>query len=86
MKSIKNQADGQQKSLWVAAVSWYMPHECLVWFGKHTQVWASITVPALYKVTRFVYTGSFGRGLDTVNVVVPLRFFVAPHYELISLA
>ena len=80
---IKNHTNGQQKSLWDAAVSWYMPHDCFVWFGKPTQVWASVTFPG-YSVgciqSRVLYTQAqvnFGRviGLDTV---VPLNVFVAP--------
>ena len=79
----KNSNNGQQKALWVAAVSWYMPHECFVWFGKPTQVWSNVNFPGYSFLpvgnvkSRVLYTTAevnFGRiiGLDTVNVVVPL--------------
>ena len=80
----KNSNNGQQNGLWVAAVSWYMPHDCFVWFGKPTQVWATATFPGYSFVpvgnikSRVLYTQAevnFGRiiGLDTVNIVVPLN-------------
>ena len=79
----KNRNNGQQKALWVAAVSWYMPHECFVWFGKPTQVWSNVNFPGYSFVpvgnikSRVLYTlaeVNFGRiiGLDNVNVIVPL--------------
>ena len=60
-----------------------MPHDCFVWFGKPTQIWATVTFPGYSFVpvgnikSRVLYTQAevnFGRviGLDSVNVVVPL--------------
>lgn len=72
-----------EKPTWMAAVSWYMPHNCSVWFGKPTQVWTTTQypgycfVPVSHIKSRVVYTKAsvnFGRmiGLDTVYVIVPL--------------
>ena len=70
-------------SLWVAAVHWFMDHQCKVWYGNPTQVWATshftgysyILVSDI--VSRVVYAKcscDFGRfiGTDNVYVVVPL--------------
>ena len=65
-------------------MSWFMPHQCLVWFGKPTQVWSTVTfpgysfVPVSHIKSHVLYTQAevdFGRvlGHDTVNVVVPLN-------------
>ena len=44
----KNCNNGQQNALWVAAVSWYMPRDCFVWFRKPTQVWATVTFSRVF--------------------------------------
>lgn len=80
----KNCQIGEHSCLWVAAVSWYMPHNCAVWFGKPIQVWTTVTYPGYNLVSikniksRVLYTQAevnFGRliGKYTVNVVVPLN-------------
>ena len=68
--------------IWVAALSWFMSHQCKVWFGNPCQVWASVTYPGYSFVaiedivSRVVYSKpavNFG-GListETVFVVVP---------------
>ena len=74
---------GEQHTLWMAAVSWYMPHSCLVWYGIPAQVWATALYPGYCFISvarirsRVVYTKdnvNFGRiiGLDTVYIIVPL--------------
>ena len=69
--------------VWMAAVSWFMNHQCKVWFGSPCQVWSSATTHPSYSfvliediVSRVLYTKSnvnFGRfiGSETVVVVVP---------------
>ena len=81
----KSNDNSEQPALWVAAVSWYMPHDCAVWFGKHTQVWATVTflgysfVPFFcHIISRVLYTKAdvnFGRvrGTEKVNITVPLN-------------
>ena len=79
-----HQTNGQTLALWLAAVSWYMSHDCAVWFGNPTQVWATTTFPGYNFVpinnikSRVMYTQTevnFGRviGTDKVYVVVPLN-------------
>lgn len=41
----KYNADGEKHTLSCAAVSWYMPHPCHVWFGQPTQVWTVTSSP-----------------------------------------
>lgn len=70
-------------SVWVAAVSFYYEHQCKVWFGYPTEVWATATLPDLFFVpvhcikSRVAYSKvevDFGRiiGKETVMVVSPL--------------
>ena len=35
--------DKQNCKKWVAAVSWFEPHQCKVWFGYPTEVWSTIS-------------------------------------------
>lgn len=68
---------------WVAAVSWFMPHHCKAWFGGPSQVWATVTFPAVVFIpacniqSRVVYTKAtidFGptTAQDSVYVVIPI--------------
>ena len=81
--SVKSDNGDQLNPLWVAAVSWYSPHNCFVWFGKPTQVWNPSPSPGYTFIhldqikSRVAFTTAsvdFGRiiGLNTVLVVVPL--------------
>lgn len=71
---------GDIKSLWLAAVSFYYPHQCRVWFGYPTEVWSAVTspdhhfIPVSHILNRVAYskqTVDFGR-TDSVLVVAPL--------------
>ena len=42
-------SDGSM-SIWTACVSFYYEHNCRVWFGGPTQVWAKSTSPDLYYI------------------------------------
>ena len=54
--------DSGEKSSWMAAISWYIPHHCSVWFGKPTQMWTTTQysgycfIPVSYIKSRVVYT------------------------------
>ena len=78
-----NKVDGHHTKMWVAAVSWFMDHPCLVWYGNPVQVWSAASFPGLTfipvtsVVSRVVYTKSvcsFGQLIsrDSVYIVVPL--------------
>lgn len=72
------------ENFWLAAVKVYFEHQCRVWFGHPTEIWASCTRPELiyiplsYIKCRVAYTTLeqyFGRiiGTDKVSVVIPLQ-------------
>ena len=71
-------------SLWFAAVSWFMEHQCKVWFGHPTQVWSTATYPGYCYIpvsdlkSGVIYSKAvvnFGRiiGEDSVYVITPLE-------------
>lgn len=83
---IKDCKSDTKSSVWVACVSFYYEHDCKVWFGDPTQVWARSTSPDCYYVrlpsikSRVAYCETvvdFGRyiGKQTVFVVSPLSNF-----------
>lgn len=68
---------------WLAVVSFYYEHQCKVWFGYLTEVWATATSPDFFFVpvqcikSRVAYCNvevDFGRiiGKERVNIVSPL--------------
>ena len=70
-------------TLWLAAVNYFHEHNCKVWFGYPTEVWATVTSVDMYYLpltnlaNEVAYTSmnvDFGRiiGIDKVLLVVPL--------------
>ena len=36
-------SDSESNAIWLAAVSYYHPHPCRIWFGHPVQVWSATT-------------------------------------------
>lgn len=72
------------RTIWVAAVKWFMEHQCKVWFGCPTQIWSSACYPGYVFIpisdikSRVVYshhTVNFGKiiGEEKVYNITPLE-------------
>ena len=67
-------------SMWCAAVSWFMEHQCKVWFGSPAQVWSTATypgysyipVPDIKSYSKSVVYFSRLIGTATVYIITPL--------------
>ena len=75
-----------QSSFWIAVVSFYYEHQCKVWFGHPTQVWARSTlpdwffIPISYIQSRVAYCEvevDFGHVIsrEKIMVVSPLAIY-----------
>ena len=78
--------DNHQSSFWIAVVSFYYEHQCKVWFGHPTQIWARSTlpdwffIPISYIQSRVAYCEievDFGHiiGKENIVVVSPLAIY-----------
>ena len=78
--------DNHPSSFWIAVVSFQYEHQCKVWFGHPTQIWAWSTlpdwffIPISYIQSRVAYCETevdFGHiiGKENIVVVSPLAIY-----------